>query len=121
MSFDEQLAHIANGVEGSLSCVLMSRDGLKIGSFESSPNSPVDSETLGIEYTGIFNQIYQVSQRSQVGSPLELTIQSQNTTTIFRFLTEDYFVYLTLSPDGNVGKGRFRLRTASRQLSQALA
>lgn len=121
MSFQEQLAHIVNGVEGSLSCVLMSRDGLKLGSYEPVDRSEVDSETFGIEYTGIFNQMYQIAQRSHAGSPQEMVLQSEHFTTVFRFLTDDYFVYLTLRSNGNVGKGRFRLRTASAALCDALS
>jgi predicted regulator of Ras-like GTPase activity (Roadblock/LC7/MglB family) len=121
MSFQEQLAQIVDGVEGGLSCVLMSRDGLKIEGYDAPREMPVDSETYGIEYTGIFNQVYQVAKRSQTGSPQELVIHSDNLVAIFRFITEEYFVYLTLQADGNIGKGRFLLRASSPHLRQALA
>lgn len=121
MSFQERLAHVVEGVEGGLSCVLMSRDGLMLGSYEMPTHASVDSETLGIEYSGIFNQVYDVADRSHTGSPRELVVQSEGVTAIFRFLTDEYFVYLTLTPDGNIGKGRFLLRAASADLRAALA
>lgn len=121
MSFQEQLANVVENVEGGLSCVLMSRDGLKLGSHDvPSQQGVIDSETYGIEFTGIFNQMYQVAQRSQTGAPTQLVVHNEGLIAVFHFLTDDYFVYLTLAPDGNVGKGRFLLRRASAGLREAL-
>jgi len=38
-----------------------------------------------------------------------------------RLLNRDYFLVLALSPDGNLGRGRFELRKAELQLAEEFA
>jgi hypothetical protein len=40
---------------------------------------------------------------------------------IMRLLSRDYFVVLAMSPEGNLGRGRFELRKAELQLSKEFA
>ncbi len=38
-----------------------------------------------------------------------------------RMLTRDYFVVLAISPEGNLGRGRFELRKAALKLAKEFA
>jgi hypothetical protein len=42
-------------------------------------------------------------------------------TTVIRFLTHEYFIAITLHPEGNVGKARYLLRMRAAQLAADLA
>lgn len=121
MSFQEKLQQLVERVEGGIACVLMGSDGLTIDSYHlADDQTPFDPATFGIECTGLLQQISTITQRTRFGDPLEFVIRSEHHTAIFRFLTEEYFILLLLTPDGNAGKGRYLLRTASSSLREEL-
>ncbi len=117
MGFQQVLQHTVEHVEGGIACILMGRDGLAIDAYHN-PHHEVsfDSAHFGIEYTALFHQMMTVARQANFGDPFEFLIRSEHLIAIFRFLTEDYFILLTLSPEGNTGKGRYLLRVASHHL-----
>lgn len=50
-----------------------------------------------------------------------MAIQAEKLTTVVRMLNGDYFVALALTPEGNLGKGRFLLRIAAPKFVAALS
>jgi hypothetical protein len=56
----------------------------------------------------------------EAGDAREVSIQAENLTTVIRLLSPEYFVALTLSPQGNFGKARFLLRTLTPKLLEDL-
>lgn len=42
-------------------------------------------------------------------------------TTLFRVINETYFMAVTLSPEGNLGKARFLMRLAAPKMDKELA
>ena len=121
MDFRQVLEDTVARVEGGIACVLMGRDGLAIDAYHNPTiELPFDSAHFGIEYTALFHQMITVARQSNFGDPFEFLIRSDDLIAIFRFLTEDYFMLLTLSPEGNTGKGRYLLRIASQRLRHEL-
>ncbi len=119
MSFQEHLKEIVDRVEGSIQCVLMGIDGLAIGSFPEAAPEQAD-EAIGIEYTGIFREIKTIHERSQFGEPKELIVRGPEKTALFYFISDEYFLLLTLSADGNLGKARFLLKINGEKISDQL-
>ncbi len=121
MSFQVHLARVVDGAEGSLSCLLMGQDGIPVDSFDNpAPPFAFDSTTLGIEYTAIFLQLNQIHENTETGTVHELMVNSDQVVALFHFLSPEYFLLLTLAPEGNVGKGRYLLRVAASALQQEL-
>lgn len=121
MSFQVHLAQVIDGVEGSLSCLVMSQDGLVVDAFHHpQPDIALDTNTLGIEYTPIFQQLFAIHQQTQTGNLQEIAVWTDRIVAIYRFLSPEYFLLLTMSPQGNFGKGRYLLRLAASRLQQEL-
>ena len=81
---------------------------------------PVDVETVGMEYSVILKDIRKAAELLEAGGASEISIQAEKLTTVIRVLNDEYFVAVTLRPDGNYGKARFLLRTAGSKLLSEL-
>lgn len=121
MAFQDKLRQLVEQVEGGLACILMGKDGLPIGSYQNpQTRTRFDSETFGVEFTSLLHSMSQIANQTQFSQPTEFTLQSPHQTAIFRFISREYFLLLTLTPDGNAGKGRYLLRTAAPSIQDEL-
>ncbi len=121
MSFEKHLSLVVNGAEGSLTCLLMGQDGIPVESYDHpSASLPFDSNTFATEYTGLFHQISTINQLTSAGSARELMVASENVVALFHFVSPEYFLLLTLAPNGNIGKARYLLRLSASQLLREL-
>jgi predicted regulator of Ras-like GTPase activity (Roadblock/LC7/MglB family) len=117
MGFKEDLETICGRVEGSFAASLMGFDGIAIETHEKTPPDGMDLQTLLVEYSGILSQVRQAAETLQMGRASEVSIRTDKLVAVARPLTPDYFVMLTLSPEGNVGRARYELRIASPKLA----
>jgi predicted regulator of Ras-like GTPase activity (Roadblock/LC7/MglB family) len=124
--FKEALKGIVEGTEGAIAGLLMGFDGIAVDSYTRDEGSTGlaggrDISEIGMEFSVILSSIKRAAEALEAGNAREISIQSEHLTTIIRVLNEDYFVALTLRPDGNPGKGRFFMRTAAPRLLQELS
>ena len=80
-----------------------------------------DINEIGMEYSVILGSIKRAAEALEAGGAREVAIQAEHLTTIIRVLNDEYFLALTMRPDGNPGKGRFVLRTAAPRLLSELS
>ena len=113
--FKETLRDVVEGTEGGIAGLLMGFDGIPVDSYTKG-EPDVDIQTVGSELSVVLKDIRRAVEQLQAGSAREVAIQSEKVTTLVRLLNADYFMALTLSPDGNFGKGRFLLRLAAPKL-----
>ena len=120
--FRDVLQEAVERTEGGIASLLMDFDGIAVDSFVN-PNAlgVSDVETIGIEYSVILKNVRQAVELLEAGDTQELSIRSAKLTTVIRVLNADYFLAMTLSPDGNFGKARFMLRTAATKLVAELS
>lgn len=116
MGFREDLETICGKVEGSFAASLMGFDGIAIETHEHKQAEGVAMQDLLVEYSGIISQVRQAAETLQMGRASEVSIRTEKLVAVARPITPDYFVVLTLSPDGNVGRARYELRVASPKL-----
>jgi predicted regulator of Ras-like GTPase activity (Roadblock/LC7/MglB family) len=64
----------------------------------------------------VLKDIRRAVESLQAGGAREIAIQAEKVTTLVRLLNDDYFIALTMTPEGNYGKGRFLLRLAAPKL-----
>lgn len=117
------LERICARLEGALGASVMGIDGLTVDSVAADPPpaAKTDVESLLVEYSTLLGQVQRSAQMFAAGKLEELTISSENLTTLIRPLTGEYFIALTIGPSASVGKGRYLLRIHARELSGALA
>jgi predicted regulator of Ras-like GTPase activity (Roadblock/LC7/MglB family) len=117
--FKEVLRDVVERTEGGIAGLLMGFDGIAVENYVKSGAS-VDVESVGMEYSVILTQIIKAAKMLEAGDAREVSIQAENLTTVIRLLSPEYFVALTLSPQGNFGKARFLLRTLTPKLLEDL-
>jgi predicted regulator of Ras-like GTPase activity (Roadblock/LC7/MglB family) len=116
MGFREDLETICGKVEGSFAASLMGFDGIAIETHQTKKAAGIAMQDLLVEYSGIISQVRQAAETLQMGRASEVSIRTEKLVAVARPLTPDYFLVLTLSPDGNVGRARYELRIAGPKL-----
>ena len=124
--FKEMLRGIVEGTDGAIAGLLMGFDGIAVDSYTRDEGSTGiaggrDINEIGMEFSVILGSIKRAAEALESGKAKEVAIQSEHLTTLIRVLNEEYFVALTMRPDGNPGKGRFFMRTAAPRLLQELS
>lgn len=118
MSLAASLQSILNDMEGAEGIALIGVDGIIVNEVKRSPD--VDLNTVAAEYCGLWREMDRVSGGLSFGSTEECSISSEGHTLLFRRVTPEYFLALSMGRDGNAGKGRFLLRYAAPQLARDL-
>ena len=80
-----------------------------------------DITTVGIEFGVILGSIRRAAESLEAGDAKEVAISTDKMITLIRVINKGYFVALTLSPDANLGKGRYLLRLLAPKLAEELA
>jgi len=99
--------------------LLMDFEGIPLESYAKA-DAPFDIETVGAEVSVVVKAIQRASEMLEAGTTREVAFKSEKMVTLIRVLNDNYFVALTLSPDGNFGKGRFLLRVTAPKLLEEL-
>src|SRR5690349_6923210 len=113
--FKDVLREVVDRTEGGVAGLLMGFDGIPVDHYMRE-EMPIDVETIGAEYSNILKDIRKAAEMLEAGVAREIAIQAERMTTVIRLLNDDYFVAVTLRPDGNFGKARFLLRTNAARL-----
>jgi predicted regulator of Ras-like GTPase activity (Roadblock/LC7/MglB family) len=123
--FGEILEHVLKETPGAVGVTLMGFDGIAIDSREADDPGSVSLQTAAVELGAIASQLKGVAESLGAGDVREVTVHLSNgagagLVTVLRPVTAEYFVALSLLPDGNTGKGRYLLRVAAPKLAAEL-
>jgi predicted regulator of Ras-like GTPase activity (Roadblock/LC7/MglB family) len=113
--FKEVLQDVVDRTEGGVAGLLMGFDGIPVEQYVRE-DGLMDVETVGMEFSVILKDIRRAAEMLEVGNANEVAIRAEKMTTLVRLLNDEYFVAVTLRPDGNFGKARFLLRTSGSKL-----
>ena len=117
--FRDVLREVVESTEGGVAGLLMGYDGIPVEQYVKD-DAAVNVESIGMEYSVILTQIRKAAQMLDAGSAREVSIQAERMTTVIRLLNDDYFVAVTLGPQGNHGKARYLLRTNASKFLESL-
>jgi predicted regulator of Ras-like GTPase activity (Roadblock/LC7/MglB family) len=117
--FKEALQGAVEGTRGGIAGLLMDFEGIPLESYTKQDNE-FDIETVGAEVSVVVKAIQRATEMLEAGATREVSFKSDRMVTLIRVLNESYFVAMTLSPDGNLGKGRFMLRVLAPSLLREL-
>ena len=117
--FQAVLKEVVENTEGGLASLLMDFEGIAVDSYVTSES--LDITAVGAEFSVILKSIQRATESLEAGGAREIAIQSEKVTTLIRILNDEYFLALTLAPDGNFGKCRYLMRTAAPKLLEQLS
>jgi predicted regulator of Ras-like GTPase activity (Roadblock/LC7/MglB family) len=109
--FRAALRDIVDKTEGGVAGLIMDSEGIAVDSY-ARDDSPFDITTIGIEFGVVLGSIKRAAESLEAGQPREVTIATDKMITLIRTLGDNYFLAVAILPDGNLGKGRFLMRTA---------
>lgn len=118
--FNAMLRSVVEEVPGSIGAVLMGYDGIAIATHLAAADENPDLQMLAIEYANILKEIRNASAVLNTGELEEVDIRTERYCFVLRAVSEEYFVALALTHDGNFGKGRYLLRRDIDKLREAL-
>ncbi len=118
--FKEALQGVVDEIEGGMAGLLMDFEGIPLESY-AREESAFDIEQVGAEVSVVVKAIQRASEMLDAGDTKEVAFKSAKMTTLIRILNDNYFIAVTLRPDGNLGKGRFLLRLAAPKLVEELS
>lgn len=117
--FKEALRGVVDNTDGGLAGLLMDFEGIPVESY-SKAQTPIEIETVGAEISVVVKAIQRASEMLDAGATKEVAFQSEKMTTLIRIINHHYFLALTLTPDGNLGKGRYLMRVVAPKLREEL-
>lgn len=108
--FSHCLDNIVDKVEGTLGAAVMGMDGISID--KRLPDSSVNIESLAAEYTAILRASAATTRDTGLGLLEELVVSTDQRIAAIRMITSEYFLFILLKRDGNLGRARFELKKA---------
>ncbi|NCO84120.1 MAG: hypothetical protein COZ31_04970 [Nitrospirae bacterium CG_4_10_14_3_um_filter_44_29] len=109
MSFSEVLKETVGKVDGAVSAMIISSDGMPVEEYAS--EKLINLEDLSAEASAMIKDIGNAAETLGLGEAKEFSIISDKCGIIMRKINKDYYLALIIKPDGNYGKGRFILKT----------
>lgn len=110
--FQNALREIVDQTEGGMAGLIMDSEGIAVDSYARA-DAAFDITTVGIEYGVVVGSIKRATESLEAGYAREIAIGTEKMITLIRTLNDTYFLALAIRPDGNLGKGRFLMRTAA--------
>jgi predicted regulator of Ras-like GTPase activity (Roadblock/LC7/MglB family) len=117
--FGTKLEETVKNVTGGKAAILMGFDGIPVDQFTADEDQ--DIETLGMEFSVLLKEVRKAAEMLDAGAAEELTVRTEKLSTILRVVSDEYFVALALTPDGNLGKARYLLRIIAPEFKRELA
>jgi predicted regulator of Ras-like GTPase activity (Roadblock/LC7/MglB family) len=118
--FKEALQTVVDGTDGGIAGLLMDFEGIPLESYAKG-DAAIDIETVGAEVSVVVKGIQRATEMLDAGQTSEVSFKSDKMITLIRIINKGYFVALTLTPEANVGKGRYLLRLMAPKLAEELA
>jgi predicted regulator of Ras-like GTPase activity (Roadblock/LC7/MglB family) len=110
--FKEALQTIVENTDGSLGALIMGADGLSVEKHFTDQGVSANLDVAAAEFTSLVRNAGRSASELDLGELRELVVSVGKVTFIMRLFNKDYFAVLALTPDGNIGRGRYELRKA---------
>ena len=119
--FQTLLKEVVDGVDGGLATIVMDFEGIPVDSYAKPTSTEFDIATIGAEFSVVIKSIQRASEMLEAGEMAEVTIQAGKVMTLIRVISDTYFVAFAMTPEANIGKARYMLRTKVPTLAKELA
>src|SRR5258705_4904692 len=119
--FKELLESIVERAEGSLGALIMGTDGIAVEKVLGEAGVEANLDVAAAEFTSLVRSAQRAGNDTGLGRLQAIVVSLEGAVLVMRLLSRDYFVVLAMSPQGNLGRGRFELRKAELKLSKEFA
>ena len=119
--FREVLQKALEETDGCFGVLIMGIDGITVEKVWHPAGTETNLDVAVAEYASLVRNINRANSEMGLGRLQEITLTSESGIFILRFVSEDYFIAMVLSVDGNFGRGRYELRRAELLLEKELA
>lgn len=109
-----------HNTEGCLGVLIMGTDGIAVEKVWQVGKVEVNLDIAIAEYTWLLRQAKRINGGLQLGSLREMSVSSDTRMFLLRFVSEDYFLAMVLTAEGNLGRGRYEMRLAELLLKNEL-
>lgn len=116
--FKKTLEEIIERTEGSLGALIMGIDGIAVEQVMPRAGQEANLDIAAAELTSLIKSTQVSGRNTGLGEVGEIVVSFAQANIIMRLLSNEYFLLLALSPDSNLGRGRFELRRAGLVLAQ---
>src|SRR6266550_4165614 len=116
--FKEALQTIVEKTDGSLGALIMGADGLSVEKFFTDEGREANLDVAAAEFTSLVRNASRSGNDLALGELREMIVALGTVTFLMRLFNKDYFVVLAMTPDGNLGRGRYELRKAELMLAK---
>jgi predicted regulator of Ras-like GTPase activity (Roadblock/LC7/MglB family) len=113
--FLDLLRGIVDETEGGFAGLIMDTEGITLEQY-AREGSGVDMQTVGVEFGVVLGSVKRAAESLEAGRTREVAITTEKMITLIRTLNETYFLAVAIRPDGNLGRGRYLMRTAAPKL-----
>lgn len=103
---------------GAQAAVLMGFDGIPVEIV--TVEGDLDIETVGMEFSVLLKDVRRAAESLETGVTEELTVKTDQLSTVLRVINDEYFVAMAVPPRGNLGKARYLMRLLSPSLAADL-
>jgi len=118
--FQGVLKDVVDSADRGVASLVMDLQGITLDHY-SKPDAKFDIKTVGIELSVVVKSVKQAASMLDAGDTHEVAIVADQLVTLVRLIGDEYFLALSLEPNGNVGKARYVLRTRAPKLMAELA
>ena len=119
--FKTILETIVTSTSGGVGAVLMGYDGIAVDQYlVADVDVDLDLNLVAIEYSNVAKEIRKTAEVLETGELEAVSIKTESFYVLIHALTDEYFVALTVSRNGNHGKGRYLLLREAVNLRKAL-
>ena len=119
--FRDALSEIVEKTEGATGALIMGIDGIAVEKVFLPEGSEANMDVAGAEVTSLVRSALRAGSDTGLGGLHELVVCFEGIQIVARLFTPDYFIVLTLGPEGNLGRGRYELRKAELRLAREFA
>ena len=120
MELDKVLSNLVSNVDGAIGAAIGGMDGLLVEQF--SNDAKLDLSSVVAEHSNLLrNASIAYSSSLDAGEVSEILIVSQKLLGYTKQITHDFFLTLTLEPNGNIGKARLMSELALKSLREVLS
>ncbi len=120
MELDNILSNLVLSVDGAIGAAIGGMDGLLVEQFSS--ESKLDLSSIVAEHSNLLRNAGIAYEGSlDAGNVSEVLIISQKLIGYTVQITSDFFLTLTLEPNGNIGKARLMSTLALKSLREVLS
>jgi predicted regulator of Ras-like GTPase activity (Roadblock/LC7/MglB family) len=117
--FGTKLEQAVKGVSGGRAAILMGFDGIPVDMFTG--ETAIDIETVGMEFSVLLKEVRKAAELLEAGATEEVTVRTEQMSTVLRVINEEYFIALALDTFGNLGKARYLLRVLAPDMRRELS